>query len=1006
MLPYVDSGCKRSRQQDCPPAGHGRHEGNLTQRHPLQYLLHFFYSDSGMRSAIIRLVAVACGCFLLASCGGSSSSSSTSTTKATTPFAITTEQASYGQLPTAIANTPYGIGLQTNIADSTVGGKAPVTFQLGASGSLPPGLTLDASGSIHGTPTQAGSYNFSVTAVDSSATPLTVTAPFTIAVRQPGAQLKEVAHLPLGAQNADITVNGHYAYVGTRGTPGSCPASGVRIIDLSQISNPQLIATVAQVAGASEREARIATGITSASFHSGSQGDLLAVPLAPCDSANATASEEGVAFYDVTNPASPVQLGTWSSGAPGVRDVAIVPVSGKIYALVSVPNLETDPKAAGDLRVLDITDPSNPQQIGSWNILSVPGQTIDPTTVQVGQDQRIFLDSIQLAPDGKSAYLSYWDEGVVTLDVSDPTKIATANSAVVINHIIYPTINVATASTSTTPATPSSPEGNTHEALPVLGGKALMIADQVCASTKTTDAKGNKTSTNPAVAVVCGASDDVDLSASAGWGFLRTYGLDNPAQPTLGGFVITPQSQSYPAPDNGIYTAHNLAWNGDAQHPHGYVSWYSNGIVDVDLTSLSNPVMLAAFVPPASQDPAGTNPQVNNPDQPLMYGVAAYQTGGNQYILGSDLNSGLWIVQETSAPSFAILTTSLPDGTLGVPYTGQLTATNGALGSSSIHWTALTSPPAGLTLGVNGSITGTPTASGKGTFTVQASDGAGDLATETLALNINTNLTIYPVTPVEATTNEAYALQLISVNGTGTITWSVSSGALPAGMTLDSSKGLLSGTPTQSGTYTFTVKATDSASTPATATLPLTLQVAPLTIATTTLPNGGVGTAYSQSISTANGTSPFTPTLASGTLPPGVTLSTSSGSVAGSLTGTPTTAGTYTFTIQVADKNGQTATQQYTVTISNYAITTASLPAGTVGTGYYQTLAVSNGTSPYTFSVTQGSLPPGLNIGVSTDKTSGVISGTPTTAGTYTFTVQVKDNNGLTSTQDYSLVIN
>lgn len=958
-----------------------------------------------MRFAIIRLVAVACGCFLLASCGGSSSSSPSSTTTTTTAFDITTA-APLRMLPTAIANTPYGIGLQTNISDSTVGGKAPITFHLGSGGSLPPGVTLDASGAIHGTPTQPGSYNFPVVAVDSSATPLTASRTYTIDVRQPGAQLKEVAHLPLGAQNADISVNGHYAYVGTRGTAGSCPASGVRIVDLGQISSPQLVATVAQVAGASEREARIAAGITSATFHSGSQGDLLAVPLAPCNPANATASEEGVAFYDVTNPANPVQLGTWSSGAPGVRDVAVVSASGKIYALVSVPTPETDPNAAGDLRVLDITDPSNPQQIGSWNLLNVPGQTIDPTKVQVGQDQRIFLDSIQLSSDRKTAYLSYWDEGVFTLDVSDPTKIATSNSAILISHIVYPTINVATAATSTTPAAFSSPEGNTHEALPVLDGKALMIADQVCASIKTTDANGNKVSTNPAVAMVCGANDDVDLSASAGWGFLRTYGLVDPAQPTLGGFVITPQSQSFPAPDNGIYTAHNLAWNGDAQHPHGFVSWYSSGIVDVDLTSLSAPVMLAAFVPPATQDPAGTNPQVNNPAQPLMYGVAAYQSGGNQYILGSDLNSGLWIVQETPAPAFAILTTSLPDGTLAIPYNVQLTATNGALGSSNIHWQQLgTGLPSGLTLNSDGAITGTPIASGKGTFTIQASDGAGDLATETLTLNINTNFAVIPVTAPEATINEAYALQLGSVNGTGAVTWAVSSGSLPAGMTLDTSKGLLSGTPTQSGTYTFTVKATDSASTPNTASLPLTLQVGPLTIATTSLPNGGVGQAYSQAITMANGTSPFTPTLASGSLPPGVTLGTGTGSSGGTLTGSPTTAGTYTFAIQVKDAGGQTATQTYTVTIGAFAITTTSLSDGTVNNGYYQTLAVSNGTSPYTFSVTQGSLPPGLNIAASSDGLSGVLQGTPTTAGTSTFTVQVKDKNGLTATQDYSLVI-
>lgn len=954
-----------------------------------------------MRFAITRLAVVMCGCLLLASCGGSSSTSTTTTTATT--FTITTGYPYY-LMPSGIVNTPYGFGFQTNIADTTVGGKGPVTFQLGSGASMPPGLTLDPSGFVRGTPSLAGSYLFAITAVDSSATPLTATATFSLSVRVPGAQLKQVGHLSLGAQSADVTVNGHYAFVGTRGTAGSCPASGVRVVDLSQVTNPKLVTSFALVAGASEREARLATGISSPSFHSGSQGDMAAVPLEACDSAHPTAGEQGVAFYDVTDPTNPVALGTWQSPAPGVRDVAIVPVAGaasdgsqnKIYALVSVPNVETDASATGDLQVLDITDPANPTVVGSWNILKALG--IDPAQVQVGQDQRIFLDSIRLSQDGKMAYLAYWDEGVVTMDVSDPAAISSTNPAVVLGHLIYPTLNVATTTS------PSSPEGNTHEALPVMNDTALLITDQICASAKQTNSSGQAVSTNPAVAVVCGAQDDVDLSANQGWGFLRTYSLVTPATTEIGGFVSTAQNQSFPAPDNGIYTAHDLAWNGDMQHPHGYVAWYSNGIVDVDLTSLSAPAVLGTFVPPATPDPAGTNPAVNNPSQPLVYGVAAYQAGGNQYILGSDMNSGLWVVQESPSPTFAILTTSLPNATLSLPYSVQLSATNGALGASNVRWTLLSSGlPPGLALSPQGLISGTPTASGSATFTVQASDGAGNIATETFSMLVDTAFHIVPVTLPEATTNEAYSVALVTVNGTTPVTWALSSGTLPAGITLDSSTGALSGTPTQAGTASFTAKATDStATTPNSDSIALTLQVAPLTISTTTLPDGGVGAAYSQSITMANGTSTFTPTVSSGSLPPGVTLSAGAGSSGGTLTGIPTTAGTYPFTIQVTDADSQTATQAYTVVIAPFALGTTTLPNGTVNAGYSQTLAVTNGTSPYTFSVSSGTLPDGLSL---TDTVNGIISGVPTTAGTYTFTIQVKDTNGLTTTQAYTLVI-
>jgi hypothetical protein len=108
--------------------------------------------------------------------------------------------------------------------------------------------------------------------------------------------------------------------------------------------------------------------------------------------------------------------------------------------------------------------------------------------------------------------------------------------------------------------------------------------------------------------------------------------------------------------------------------------------------------------------------------------------------------------------------------------------------------------------------------------------------------------------------------------------------------------------------------------------------------------------------------------------------------------GTPTAAGTFTFTIQVNDSYDppRTTTKEFTLTIAPapLSITTESLPDGWKNQSYNVTLTATGGTTPYSWSVMSGSLPPGLNLG-----TNGVISGEPTITGTYNFTVQVSDSS-------------
>lgn len=175
----------------------------------------------------------------------------------------------------------------------------------------------------------------------------------------------------------------------------------------------------------------------------------------------------------------------------------------------------------------------------------------------------------------------------------------------------------------------------------------------------------------------------------------------------------------------------------------------------------------------------------------------------------------------------------------------------------------------------------------------------------------------------------------------------------------------------------------------------LTPVAALLTIATPSpLPPASVNAMYSQQLTATGGTSPYSWSLAGGALPPGLTLSS-----AGILGGTPSTAGTSTFVVQVSDSASSVATQSFTLTVTVPAITTFSqLLQGTVSLNYSQTLTASGGPLPYTWTLTAGSLPPGLSL-----SSGGVITGIPSAAGSYNFTVKLTDAAGVSVSQAFTL---
>ena len=163
----------------------------------------------------------------------------------------------------------------------------------------------------------------------------------------------------------------------------------------------------------------------------------------------------------------------------------------------------------------------------------------------------------------------------------------------------------------------------------------------------------------------------------------------------------------------------------------------------------------------------------------------------------------------------------------------------------------------------------------------------------------------------------------------------------------------------------------------------------PVMITTSPLPLAVVGTAYSLTLVSEHGTSPYTYTVDVADLPDGLSLSED-----GILAGTPEAAGSYSFDITVLDDVGHSSTSSFTVSVvTKPAISTTSpLPQGIVGTEYAQAFTVNGGTAPYEWSISSGELPPGLSLG-----TDGALSGLPLEAGSFAFTVVVQDAHELSA---------
>jgi hypothetical protein len=361
--------------------------------------------------------------------------------------------------------------------------------------------------------------------------------------------------------------------------------------------------------------------------------------------------------------------------------------------------------------------------------------------------------------------------------------------------------------------------------------------------------------------------------------------------------------------------------------------------------------------------------------------------------------TGLAASPAWAAKSLAVKTASLPAGPEGAVYRAKLAA---AGGTGPYTWSVTGGTlPAGLTLvPATGLITGIPSlqAPADDQFTVQASDSGTPAETATASLSIQTSvpppLTLSAPLMPPATADAPYSQQLTATGGTAPYTWSIASGGLPAGLTLQPGTGVISGSPKAGGTFSFTAQvscpaydATGPATAVATTQLTLIVNVAALKITDgTPLPAARAGLPYSVKLDAAGGTTPFTWSIASGTLPAGLTLHPATGVISG----TPAVSGDYDFSARVTDSEAPAQAKNMSETLyvlPPLAVTTTSLPAASVGSPYMAQLSASGGTPPYTWSLADGSqLPAGLSL-----SPDGSITGVPEAGGSASFAVEATD---------------
>ena len=348
---------------------------------------------------------------------------------------------------------------------------------------------------------------------------------------------------------------------------------------------------------------------------------------------------------------------------------------------------------------------------------------------------------------------------------------------------------------------------------------------------------------------------------------------------------------------------------------------------------------------------------------------------------------------QTPAPALSITTSALPQGTVGLAYSGHVTAAGGVPGYDFSIAEGGRGLPSGLELQPDGNVVGVPTTTGTFIVDVQAED------SQLRQVVRGISITIAPQFPPLMFSTAAalpvgevgtpYLAKLEASGGATPVKFIVGLGLLPAGLLINEDTGVISGTPSAITETTFLATARDARGIETTRLFSIRVVDAllPLSILTPSpLSAAGLGENYVATILASGGLTPYSFAVSAGALPPGLTLNAQTGVISG----IATEAGSFHFTIRVASSTGdESITRDYVLEVSSGVriLTQNPLPDGRVGTAYNLTFVAQSGTAPYEFSIIDGQLPNGITL----DAATGALSGIPTAPFSGSITLRVSD---------------
>ncbi|HEY5196811.1 MAG TPA: putative Ig domain-containing protein [Solirubrobacteraceae bacterium] len=898
--------------------------------------------------------------------------SGTPTAVGTASFTVSVTDAN-GQSATQAASLSVADGVRAtgtappqadvNVAYSytagATGGTAPYTWSINA-GSLPAGLTLSAAGVLSGTPTLAGSYPFSVNVIDQNGGIDTLQVTFVVA---PAVAVTSAAALP----SADI----HAAYSTALSASGGTGAYTWSLTSGTLPAGLLLAAATGIVSGTPS-----ATGVSSFTVtavdsygQSSSKPTTLTVDADPLlGFGTPPAGEVGVAYAD--------QLTESAGTAPLAWTVSVGSLPAGLTLSASTGLISGTPTTAATSNFTVTVTDADSQSATQATSISIVGDPALAFAAPPGGEVGVAY-SDQLAASGGLGTYTWSTTGTlpagVTLGGSTGLLAGTPTSAGTFSFTVKVTDSAGQFATQAASVTVAA-DPLLGFGTPPAGEVGVAYSDQLTKSG----------GTGPFVWTVSVGSLPAGLSLGGSTGLIS--GTPSAAAASsftiqvkdAGGQIVT-QATSItvvgdpvltfgppPAGEVNVGYSDQLAASGGT----GTFAWTTSGTLPGGV-ALSSSTGLLSGIPTA----AGT----------FSFTVTATDSDGEF---------------STQATSVTIVADPLlgfgtpPAGEVGVAYSDQLTKSGG---TGPFVWTvSVGSLPTGLSLSAStGLISGTPSAVATSSFTIQVKDADGQVATQATSISVVGDPILAFPAPPAGEVGAAYSDQLTASGGMGSYTWSTT-GSLPGGVTLNTATGLLSGTPTTAGTFNFTVKVTDSANQSTTEAASVTVAAAPL-LGFASPPVGEVGAAYSDQLTESGGTAPFVWSVSAGSLPAGLSLSASTGLISG----TPSAVVSASFTIQLKDADNQVVTQSASISVvGDPVLAFPAPPAGEVGVAYSDQLAASGGTGTYTWSVAAG-LPPGVTLGAST----GLLSGTPTSAGPFSFTVTVTDGAGQVATEATSLNI-